>query len=970
MATASLGRLTLDLVAQVGQFVDPLSKAERKAKESSDNMKKSFKSFGDQIKDSLGGTQLGSAIDGISGKLGALRGGFLTAGAAAAGMTVGGIAIATGALAKMAIESAKADATMAMLASRANINTTNFQIMTHAAAQLGVSQEQLGSIFADVQEKFGEFTATAGGGAKDFFDALKNNTKMTDKQIQEFGKTLQGKDGVEAVQMLKNKLDDLGASSQEQRFVFESLASDLGNLLPLFNNGGELIERYGTALEEAGVIKSKEAIEQSRLLAAQTQSVQTRFDGFKTQLSSQVTPVLNTLLSGFLDGAENGKQFGTIIQAVGVIAKGVAMAVVGLAAGITNVITLIKGFVQQAQNIGATALNVWNADGIKAKTTALATGLKTAWNTTGDTISSIVDNTKQTIHQMSNIMDSSMPKLDKLGQLYYDTGKAAENSAKGLKTNTKEADENAKASEKAAKALKTHAKEQENLNKMVGASALSGLRIKSSEAFAGGNVRAYTANFAQMTQSAFGSNLGRFTAFNDLYHKGTNSKHATGNAFDFTIADAKKSGEAVKQLEDIAKRYGYVVKVLDEYRNPSSRATGGHIHVSVLGFKGTAQMQKDAQAELDIIGKTNEDALKIQADRAKNQLAISLKLGGDLNRIESENQESIDEIKKAFVEGDPNRQKYLDLQKLVYQKDLKEFEKTQEAKRIAAYNTINDPINSMRDKGVEAIAQSSLSPLAYQKWDLNRQQQDGYSQLGDDLSAASMAINDSDVLSEQEKKDKLLQIEQEYQDAKLALAQTYDQQHRDLENQTQAASLAGYGAMFGMMGSMFDAYGDKESTGYKVAFAMQKAFVLSSAILNAKGAVMAAWNDPSNTTIWQKMAAAAATVVQTNDLMSAIQGVALTGMAHDGIANIPEEGTWLLNKGERVLNPQDNKAFTNMINNGGGGGDITIQVNVTDSGMSTAGGNTQDQRQLAQVIGNTVRAVIRQEKRQGGLLSK
>lgn len=169
---------------------------------------------------------------------------------------------------------------------------------------------------------------------------------------------------------------------------------------------------------------------------------------------------------------------------------------------------------------------------------------------------------------------------------------------------------------------------------------------------------------------------------------------------------------------------------------------------------------------------------------------------------------------------------------------------------------------------------------------------------------------------------------------------------------------------------MFDAYGDKESTGYKVAFAMQKAFVLSSAILNAKGAVMAAWNDPANTTIWQKMAAAAATVVQTNDLMSAIQGVALTGMAHDGIANVPEEGTWLLSKGERVLNPQDNKVLTNMINNGGGGGDVSIQVNVTDSGVNTSGGNTQNQKQLGDAIGNAVRAVIMKEKRQGGLLSK
>ena len=355
----------------------------------------------------------------------------------------------------------------------------------------------------------------------------------------------------------------------------------------------------------------------------------------------------------------------------------------------------------------------------------------------------------------------------------------------------------------------------------------------------------------------------------------------------------------------------------------------------------------------------------------------------DWQKLENNNSEQVKKIRETFAKDPKAMEDHLALQEVKYQEDVENYIKAGDDRvkadyqatqdiidaRQAAFDNINNPIYSMRDKGVEAIAQSSLSPLAYQKWDLNRQQQDGFSQLGDDLNTGSLAISKSDILSEQEKKDKLLQIEQEYQDAKLALAQTYDQQHRDLEDQTHAASLAGYGAMFGMMGSMFDAYGDKESTGYKVAFAMQKAFVLSSAILNAKGAVMAAWNDPSNTTIWQKMAAAAATVVQTNDLMSAIQGVALTGMAHDGIANVPEEGTWLLKKGERVLNDKDNKAFTNMVNNRSGGGDVSIQVNITDSGVSTSGGNTQNQKQLGDAIGNAVRAVIIREKRQGGLLS-
>ena len=42
MATASLGRLTLDLVAKIGNFTEPMTKAERHAKSSSNKIADSF----------------------------------------------------------------------------------------------------------------------------------------------------------------------------------------------------------------------------------------------------------------------------------------------------------------------------------------------------------------------------------------------------------------------------------------------------------------------------------------------------------------------------------------------------------------------------------------------------------------------------------------------------------------------------------------------------------------------------------------------------------------------------------------------------------------------------------------------------------------------------------------------------------------------------------------------------------------
>ena len=58
----------------------------------------------------------------------------------------------------------------------------------------------------------------------------------------------------------------------------------------------------------------------------------------------------------------------------------------------------------------------------------------------------------------------------------------------------------------------------------------------------------------------------------------------------------------------------------------------------------------------------------------------------------------------------------------------------------------------------------------------------------------------------------------------------------------------------------------------------------------------------------------------------------ITGMAHNGIDNIPREGTWLLDGGERVLNPQQNKDLTNYLNNrqnGSSEGNVQISQQIT-----------------------------------------
>lgn len=456
MSVTSLGRLTLDLAINLMGFTDGMNRAERETAERTRNMQESVTSFREHLARELGGTQLGNIIDGFNERFGSIEGNITKMSAALGGIAIGGALAATGAMTKLAIETAKADAELAVIAKRANVGVESFQVLERAAAQLGVTQDQLGSILADVQEKLGEFSATEGGGAADFFEALQNNTSLTTDEIRNLGKVVQGKDGVEAIQLMKDQLDALGATSQEQRFVFESLASDLGNLMPLFANGGDLLKEYGKELEDAGVIKSAAAIEQSKRLAAQTQALQTRYDGLKQQLAAQMMPTLNNLIGYFVDGSKKGNQFGGVVKGIGYVAKATATIIIGLAAGISALVKSFSSVYDQFYNIGQTGRAFWEADGIPAKLAAIEQGMSRAGTIFDRSVGNIVDDVKNAVNSVKGVWNDTLVQGDALADAYYNIQDASIAAGSGLAVSTAQAKENAKANEKAAKAIEKY----------------------------------------------------------------------------------------------------------------------------------------------------------------------------------------------------------------------------------------------------------------------------------------------------------------------------------------------------------------------------------------------------------------------------------------------------------------------------------------------------------------------------------
>ncbi|WP_236995692.1 tape measure protein [Vreelandella populi] len=114
-------------------------------------------------------------------------------------------------------------------------------------------------------------------------------------------------------------------------------------------------------------------------------------------------------------------------------------------------------------------------------------------------------------------------------------------------------------------------------------------------------------------------------------------------------------------------------------------------------------------------------------------------------------------------------------------------------------------------------------------------------------------------------------------------------------------------------------------------------------------------------------AAMAAAIGATQPLATAVSSAALAGMAHDGIGSIPREGTWLLDKGERVLsNPQADRldAYLNRQERGGNKTTNSYQIHVDARGANNP---AETRRQARLGAEEAIRQTQRDFERNGPL---
>tara|TARA_R110002051_G_scaffold293_5_gene1238 strand:- start:12175 stop:15465 length:3291 start_codon:yes stop_codon:yes gene_type:complete len=150
-------------------------------------------------------------------------------------------------------------------------------------------------------------------------------------------------------------------------------------------------------------------------------------------------------------------------------------------------------------------------------------------------------------------------------------------------------------------------------------------------------------------------------------------------------------------------------------------------------------------------------------------------------------------------------------------------------------------------------------------------------------------------------------VEQSYQDAKRNLMLTQGE------------------ALFGDLAGMAKSFAGEQSGIYRALFAVEKGFAIAQSAIAIQQSVAKAMalGFPQNIPV------IAQTIGMGVSLLGNIKSIAMpVGQAHDGIANVPREGTWVLDKNERVVKADDNKKLSRFLDGNSKTGAASGNTNV------------------------------------------
>lgn len=805
--SAKLGTLTLDLVAKIGGYVEPIKQAEKQTAASFAKMKDSVSKYGP-----------------------------IVAGMAAA---------AGGALLAMATQYTQAAIEVERFAFLSNASTTEFQKMAVGAETVGISAEKLSDQMKDFNEKLGEFVTIGSGGAVDFFEQIATQTEGGAVGARKLAIEMQRLSGPQALQLYVDKMEEAGVTQQQMSFYLESMASDTTALIPLLRNGGEGFKLWADAAERAGAVMDEEAIAKAKELKGQTHLLNLQMTGFKNNLLSEVVPALVDISDAFSSGNKEARGMAEGGMVLANVLKGVAIVGAGVYAVINTIANSIAGVAASAINakksmeVGDSSLLYGNAKKLLIGGISFFADFKRESGGINQAMQSnqaVADNLVKTI---DGVLDSALSDAAAaMGKYQAATDGSTAGSQAWVDKQNK--------AEKAARKNNDALKEQQRLLK-----EQAQLRDQISYDFS-----------PKLTQID-----------TDLQRQ---------------LAEIRKANFGAEQADYIAKAQARADLEKEIYLRKLTEELNSHIWTEQKKLQYSYETQEMIAAESTEL---TADLKQLKIDSLKEQF-----------------QEELFYIKLA------NERRLLDAQS-TYKSEAEIMQWRYNLERMEL-EKIKDPQLQKDLINASYMSQDRETDSArYAAWGNYRDA------IGIDMSAEDDRSRREEAVTEALEWE--LITREEYQQKMLESQSKFIRDRASLGLKDAETTISG---MTDLMGSLLG----EQSAGYKAMFAVQKAAALAKVIMNAPETFSNTYNSVSAIPLIgpyiAPVVAGGALAVQLAQAAQ-IRSMNLSGMAHDGIDSVPTEGTWLLDRGERVVDRRTNADLKDYLATNKNSG-VNININV------------------------------------------
>ncbi|MEQ1260529.1 tape measure protein [Acinetobacter pittii] len=420
---------------------------------------------------------------------------------------------------------------------------------------------------------------------------------------------------------------------------------------------------------------------------------------------------------------------------------------------------------------------------------------------------------------------------------------------------------------------------------------------------------------------------------------------------------------------------------------------------------------------------TAKEVNRFNAQKQLNAQQLEYELNeyklNEVQKLEMQKQTKLLQIKASKEYSDTEKEIRSKAVTAMFDYEIAEYRKLQKQKLDEYQKAMYEQASIAQAEALNLKAKKTLTPDQLDSWNLQNQYSDEMQKANESYSSTAKSISEDKTIVDEEKRfQALLDAEEIFRQQKYAINEKYTLMEQDLQKSAREREIEGYGQLmsqastvWGNMTAMVRESAGEQSGAYKAMFLVQQGIAIAQGIISTELAAAKALE------LGPILGIPAAAVVRglgyaSVGLIAAqtIAGFSDGGYTGNGLKHTP---AGVVHKGEVVWSQEDIKRWggvsvvesmrtsspggyanggyvsnnqsdaiatrresrqfdainSNQTQSSSNETPITVYVTVSADGSSKT--ETQnDSKELGQMIGNAVRTVIRQEQRQGGLLSK